>query len=280
MAAAACTSRTSPLPFRRAPRPSLSSQPALRVAQRLTPTQRFTPIRRRVRAARSFDQTLASANVSPWIDRGSMVRLGFGGPARVAMLAELLGTLHAHGVALAICSLNSRDVIHCALDATGLLRFFGAPPVICDAEDFSQCGRLKSAVIAHRIMPRVGVEDEAGVLFVDDDPANVRDLVTRLSRASALLVPRNTATLAQAVAGRSAEAARSGMGAPQCQAVLEWAFDGAPPPKPPVAPAAAAASPGTCLGFTPKRSAGPLARRCATCGGHEHAHARCTAQPA
>lgn len=222
-----------------------------------------------------FDHTLAAINVSNWVDRGSMVNVGFGGAHRVAMLADLLNTLSAQGVKLAICSLNTRDVIRVALDATGLLRFFGSPPVICDCDDFFRCGQRKSSVIIQALLPAIGVssEREADLCFVDDDPANIVDVRTHLPSATALLVPRNQATLAQAVAGRTADAAKSGMGVAESEAILEWAFQGRPrPTRAPPSAEPGPVRPGHCTSFRPKRMNGPLARRCANCGAHEHDH--------
>ena len=88
-----------------------------------------------------FDQTLAADEVTFLLDRASMVDRGFGGPERISMLRAMLTALTEHKVVLAVCSLNSRDVIRLALTSVGLSDFF-EPTMIFDRSDYVRCGSL------------------------------------------------------------------------------------------------------------------------------------------
>jgi len=245
------------------------------------------PVVRRI-AVFDFDQTLAADEVTNWIDRASMVPRGFGGAERVAMLRECLQQLTSeHLVPLAICSVNSKDIIKPALQTAGLFGFFGsaADDNIFDREQWAACGGLKSRVIAELILPRFGgASTGEGLLFVDDDPGHVRDVRDNLPMATTILVPRVDRMhlhLAAASGGCSALPA-GGMLRLQVDQVLAWASG-----LPRVRGAAAAATQsaagsatggdhastsGDACAFVPKTPTGPLSRRCATCGRHSSEH--------
>jgi hypothetical protein len=245
-----------------------------------------------------FDQTLAAAEVSMWIDRASMPRRGFGGEERIAMLDHMLRELRNHDIICTICSVNSRDVIRSALDTVGLLGYFclgeelkerlaAADPdhlpanyIIRDRADYTRHGSRKSAVIAQTILAPLRLSYD-GLLFVDDDTGHIKDVSLRLPGATVMHVPRPSAPRINREP-RPEELPQGGMHAAQCEAILAWARGEAPqavdePPSPEVVPPPQAvgesgATSGPCA-FKPKRQLGPLAAWCANCGGHESAHA-------
>lgn len=189
-----------------------------------------------------FDQTLASGEISMWIDRASMPIRGFGGTTRLEVLSQMLLALQSMGLVMAICSMNSRDVIRNALDIVGLLPFFAlgvevrtllsrADPthaplqwLIRDRADFMQHGSRKSAVITRTILTPLGVTD-ADAIFVDDDLAHIKDVNLRLPRAATVHVPRSPKPPLQAdTTGRLIrEMPTGGMQRVECEAVLAWA---------------------------------------------------------
>ena len=254
-----------------------------------------------------FDSTLSATEISS-LDRASLVDRGFGGAERVALLRECLSELTERGIVLAICSLNNAFIIRSALEWIGLAHFF---QLICDRSDWMRNGSLKSRVIQQTMLPRLG-GCEKDTLFVDDDPANIKDMMLRAREMTVILVPRPVQRLS--VSSRS-----SGIGQPEVAKILEWASsslslassataaDTAPallpsrslenpdpvsvslPPAVPTLPALASLQVATttadggamseprvdsapCPLFTPKRPQGPLSRRCATCGAHEYDH--------
>ena len=198
-----------------------------------------------------FDQTLASGEISMWIDRASMPIRGFGGANRLDVLGQMLLALQSMGLVMAICSINSRDVIRNALDIVGLLPFFAlrvevrallsqadpthAPPqwLIRDRADFMRHGSRKSAVITSTILTPLGVTD-ADAIFVDDDLAHIKDVNLRLPRAATVHVPRSPKPALQAdTTGRLIrEMPTGGMQRAECEAVLAWARGEPPPPHP------------------------------------------------
>ena len=223
----------------------------------------------------------------------------------MAMLDEMLSTLQRVGVTCAICSINSRDVIRSALDTVDLLKYFllqpeaqarlarhdptHAPPslLIRDRTNYAQHGSRKSAVISSTILEPLTAEPDA-LIFIDDDPAHVRDIGLRLPRAATIHVPRPPAQRVNTVLPPGS-LPKGGMGATHCAAVLAWAR-GEPLPEPSnvggaqdAAPAASSdaeatgstsgAAAGSCV-FVPKRPTGPLSRRCGTCGAHEMEHSQ------
>jgi hypothetical protein len=222
-----------------------------------------------------FDRTLAADEVSTWIEREHMVDRAFGGRERVAMLASMLGALADAGVALAICSVNSREVIRGALDAAGLLPLFSVDRlVVRDRADFIRNGSLKSRVIANTILGSLGAS-EATLLFVDDDSNHVRDVALRLPQAQTILVPRPPPPRVVREPEPD-ELPTAGMCHEHVEAVLCW-MRGEPLPEKAPSPTADASTPpctldGLCARFEPKKPTGPLARRCATCGGHQDEH--------
>ena len=244
-----------------------------------------------------FDQTLAVKEVSPWIDRARMVDLGFGGRERIEMLKAMLQGLAENGVAAVICSFNARDVIHSALNTTGLHEYFRTD-LTMDREDAEVVKWRKNRVISNRILPALGILEGAGenILFADDDPSNVQHVQAALPRATTVKVPKG------------------GLGQAHCLKILEWAQRGAAAGRAPsaqveaasgadargggggaysggdgaaarrehprVVAAGAATSPqdareaasAACPGFEPKRAGGPLALWCRRCGAHATEH--------
>lgn len=198
-----------------------------------------------------FDQTLASGEISMWIDRASMPIRGFGGTDRLEVLSQMLLALQSMGLVMAICSMNSRDVIRNALDIVGLLPFFElgvevrtllsrADPthaqlqwLIRDRADCMQHGSRKSAVITRTILTPLGVTD-ADAIFVDDDLAHIKDVNLRLPRAATVHVPRSPKPALQAdTTGRLIrEMPTGGMQRAECEAVLAWARGEPPLPHP------------------------------------------------
>lgn len=247
-----------------------------------------------------FDQTLAAAEVSPWIDRAGMQDRGFGGAERVRMLRDMLTELTVtHGVTCAVCSLNCKDVIRPALQTVELLGFFGsASPQIYDGDAFEAHGNSKSRVIAEAIIPAVGPGTQ-DVLFADDDPAHIKDVRLHLQgrnelRVHTVLVPRvgsfssvprvthlpSDALMSKSLAQMSLLPA-GGMREAHCAEALQWARDAAArvacvgraaESAAPSSETATADAHAPCTQFVPKRHVGPLARRCAACGAHQSDH--------
>ena len=167
-----------------------------------------------------FDATLAADEIS-FIDSASMIDRGFGGAERVQMLAAMLAELKdQHGIALAVCSLNARDVILQALEDTGLLQLFGERPLICDRSDWMRFGSLKSQVITRIILPQLG-GNESSTLFVDDDPANVQDVRLRARGVTSILVPRPTMKFS--AARGACLIPNGGIGKYEAEQILAWA---------------------------------------------------------
>ncbi len=219
-----------------------------------------------------FDQTLAVCEVSPWIGRAIMRDHAFGGQERVDMLRTMFDELQALGVALAICSFNSRDVITSALSAVGLSDYFRRD-LTRDRDDLALHGWRKSGVIAALILPAAGLactDDGTGLCFADDDPGVVSGVSTAFPRALVILAaPRG-----------------DGLRWEHCRAIVEWArgadasagADRAPSggvggfpqletPQPQPQP-----QPQPCQTFEPKRGSGPLAGWCGRCGRHQAEH--------
>ena len=169
-----------------------------------------------------FDQTLAADEVTFLLDRASMVDRGFGGPERISMLRAMLTALTEHKVVLAVCSLNSRDVIRLALTSVGLSDFF-EPTMIFDRSDYVRCGSLKSQVILRAILPKVLMSSQANTLFVDDDPAHIKDATLRLRAATTILVPRPPMSKLGAAPRQSLPG--GGIRQPQCELIIKWASE-------------------------------------------------------
>lgn len=230
-----------------------------------------------------FDCTLAADEVS-FIERERMRDRAFGGEQRIAMLAEMLQEVSELGVLLAICSLNSRDTIQTALQTVGLLSYFR---VIADRSDWERNGRKKSQVISRVILPQCG--GAAGsMLFVDDDPANIKDVQSCGLRMTCILVRRPLQKFSSARG--SALLPNGGIRAQERDQVVGWARalsseaatspaavshlrdDTRTMPPPSAAGLPLSTLDGPCPGFIPKQTFGPLKVRCVHCGEHVNQH--------
>ena len=159
-----------------------------------------------------FDLTLAAKNVGIF-DLEDCEDRCFGGAARVAMLRSMLEQLAAAGVEMAVLTFNSSHTVRKSLgpppgcNLLALLRGAktNAQTVVgCEDEECEGAhGYKKSAAIARRWLGSLPPER---VLFVDDDRKNIED------------VERGC----PGVATRRVADPRGGMGAEDCEAVLEW----------------------------------------------------------
>ena len=147
-----------------------------------------------------FDETLAVSNGVPGVHHLEL----FGGSTRLAELRSLLEDIAGAGVLLAIVSFNSKAVISPLVEAAGLAHLF-PDALIFGHEVYEDGGALrnvlaerygtgfvrdwrKSSVIQELVLPAARGCAE-GLLFVDDDPANIHDVCQSLPGSQSVLAP-------------------------------------------------------------------------------------------
>lgn len=249
-----------------------------------------------------FDCTLAADEIGYWHASVNMCDRGFGGKHRVSLLRSLFDRLREHGILLAICSDNSEAVIKRALAAPGVVlhRFF-TPEMILGRETvedgFLHDGSIlrKSQVIATRLLrPLAILPSELLFVLVDDSASQARDITSSLPGAKTCLVAR----AAPVRIGRSNSYPAGGIHEEECDAILHWAgivdsessrLKLALPPRESIitsiapVPLKQAGLPAKIQGdigggkaacdcFKPKRTNGPLSRRCLHCRFHQMDH--------
>lgn len=255
-----------------------------------------------------FDQTLAADEITIW-GWENIVDRGFGGPERVSMLKDMLESLNERHIACAIVSFNTKATIERALSAINLLIYFRRDLIFGrDNVKWPLLGWKKSTVILKSVLIPLSL-GEADLFFADDDPNNIRDVVTALPKANALHIPRvGTATPFVAHVARPL----GGMQRVHVERVLSWikgedsastaasastasastsaacariaeaaeATGSADAPAESDRDGGAASRSGPCDTFVPKRPSGPLANRCFTCGHHLSLHPETVNAPA
>lgn len=149
-----------------------------------------------------FDCTLTSRHLHLFQDPERIVDRVFGGADRVGMLQRFLGDLRSSS-AIVIVTRNSKHTVRKALAQAGLLEFITGE-LIFGFEDYSD-DIPKSEVVAKRVMPATSIPDQESVIFVDDDPANVRDVRSRCPGISVVQAPRD------------------GLTSQECEEILAWA---------------------------------------------------------
>jgi len=139
-----------------------------------------------------FDKVLTVVDSSMAMARSNAQDIVFGGAERVHMLHKLFDHLTSIAeLSLAIVSFNSEKVILEALDSVGLASYFPRSLIFgWETTDWEP----KSYTINHRIIAssRKHSErrfDKNTVIFLDDDPANVRDVNSACS-ITVIHVPR------------------------------------------------------------------------------------------
>jgi len=149
-----------------------------------------------------FDQTLAVRHVSVFEDMIYVADRIFGGEARVEMLRTMFDQLRGRSIIISVVTRNARHVIRKTLGAIGLLRYV-AEDLIFGFEDYDD-DIPKSSVVRDRVLPALDLIQD-GVLFVDDDGGNIRDMEANCPRAKCLQAPK------------------SGITSCECALILDWA---------------------------------------------------------
>mmetsp|Transcript_95913 Transcript_95913/g.213409 ORF Transcript_95913/g.213409 Transcript_95913/m.213409 type:complete len:281 (+) Transcript_95913:69-911(+) len=155
-----------------------------------------------------FDQTLTTRHVGVFEDLSQALERSFGGRARVEMLYAMLAQLRDRGCAVSVVTRNSRHVVSRALSEAGLMPLVTSA-LIFGFEDYED-EVVKSTVILGRVLPALDLPEEA-MIFVDDDPTNIKDVAGRCPRATVLQAPRQ------------------GLGVDECAKVAAWAVSALPP---------------------------------------------------
>ena len=97
----------------------------------------------------------------------------FGGRDRIAMLQELLSTLHARNVELFIISIGYKEAIVPLLEAVGLLEHFRLDQIFGqDSPELVNRNYVKGALIADLSQRYGWTKDD--VLFVDDSEKHIK----------------------------------------------------------------------------------------------------------
>lgn len=232
-----------------------------------------------------FDCTLAVEDIGMQHSPENMAEVAFGGAERISKIRSMLQTLVDHGVTLAIVSYNRRDVIERALSVVGLLTFFEKFVLGREDVQYDRQWRKSVAITRHVLEPLGCVTpssaaDALALLFVDDDPMNIKDVRTAFPTSMTVWVRD-----------------RKGITEKECTVVLQWGHasdlaesavsrtmrdrDGdnntkIVSPFSTVDSAAAAEIPlvdqGACVLFVPSRVVGPLSQYCVHCARHKTHH--------
>jgi len=129
-----------------------------------------------------FDGTLTE-------DRWTYPEEKLGSVQRITALRHLLETLHADSH-IAVCSLNSQEIIVATLRAAKLLDLFD---IVVDRNHMSPLGFNKGRALQELLLPLFPAVGGSGdVLFVDDDSRNIDDLQETAPDCTTFMCERNT----------------------------------------------------------------------------------------
>lgn len=149
-----------------------------------------------------FDQTITTRHVGVFEDLNQFCERSLGGADRLAMLRAMFAGLRERGVAVAVVTRNSRRLVKQALDRAGLLSFL-VQGLLFGFEDYDD-EVPKSYVLREKVLAALGLGEPA-LIFVDDDPSNIKDVKEHIAGAKLLHCPRQ------------------GLRQEDCDAILSWA---------------------------------------------------------